>query len=405
MKHKSTMNEKIKFKWMTFFAILFMVPLSGASIDIYAPSLPAITDYFHVKDSLVQLTIPTYLLGFGLSQIVFGVLSDTYGRKKVLLTSIFFFCIVTSLAPASTNIYMLLVIRFFQGMFASAASAISKAVISDSFSGETLHKYANYNTICWAAGPVVSPFIGGYLQHYFGWEASFYFLLGYGIVIFISNLLWLPETHTKRTPLNFKRTKQNIKTILSHSIFISSVLLLSLSYSIITLFGVTGPFLIQEVLGYSAVTFGHMAMLLGVAWFMGNLTNRILTSRHHVLYIIRTCLSIALISSITMALLALHWVTLNAIIIPIAIILFFAGIVYPNCLGKCLTLFREMGGTSAATLGAFVSIGSGCLTAAGALLKIHNQMPLAITYIIVLLTCSLVYQIILRPKLLAEQLL
>ena len=96
--------------------ILLMAPLTGASIDIYVPSLPAITNYFGVSVQLVQWTIPSYLIGYSLSQLFCGALSDAWGRRRLLLIGLALYTGTSLLASYSSNLSTLIILRFMQGL-------------------------------------------------------------------------------------------------------------------------------------------------------------------------------------------------------------------------------------------------------------------------------------------------
>lgn len=101
-----------------------MAPLSGVGIDIYTPSLPAITHHFAVKTSLVKLTLSVYLLGLGLGQFVFGILSDSFGRRRLLLAGMMIYVLISAGIAMSFNIGMLLTFRFLQGLTTGVPAAI-----------------------------------------------------------------------------------------------------------------------------------------------------------------------------------------------------------------------------------------------------------------------------------------
>ena len=93
--------------------LLFIVPLSQISIDLYSPSLPSIAKYFSTTESYVQNTITVYFLGFGIGQLIFGPLSDVFGRKKVILWGLSLFFLFSFACPFSLNISVFLFFRFF----------------------------------------------------------------------------------------------------------------------------------------------------------------------------------------------------------------------------------------------------------------------------------------------------
>lgn len=394
-------------KTLIVFLVLLITPMSGATIDLYVPSLPYITHHFNSTNTLVQLTITTYLLGYGLFQSFYGTLSDSFGRRGVLIFELFLYVCSSLMAPLSPNIYILLLLRFIQGLAMAGPGVITKSIISDRFKGMKLAKTSNYMAISWAIGPIIAPFIGGYLQAYVGWQAPFYFMAAYGLMAVILVMFFMPETNFNRHPLQFKTMANNYNMILSHKIFIGAVLLLALSYSLITVFNVIGPFLVQKVLGYSPIVYGHMALWLGVAWFLGNTANRFLMVRWHVHHIIIINLLICLVVSFVMFIIGLiEHISLWVIVAPTLLLFVCGGVIFPNCLGRALSLFPKMGGAASATLGSLCVIGAGAMSGIASLLKTKSQVPLSVIYIVLALISIGVYVFLLRTtfkKELADQ--
>ncbi len=385
--------------WVLFIALL-MTPLSGATIDIYVPSLPAIHHYFRVSNTLVQLTVAVYLFGYGILQIVFGTMSDIFGRKKLLLISLPIYIIVSLLAPFSPNIGILLLLRFLQGVFIAAPGVLNKSLLSDVYAKENLMKYSNYITIAWALGPIIAPVIGGYLQHYYGWHAPFYFLAGYGFITLLTIILLLPETHYHRTSPHLSDIKRNFKIILTNKVFIGTIMLLSLTYAFITVFNVVGPFLVQVVLHQTAIVYGHLALLLGVAWFAGNLLNRYLVKRnvnHYKLIIINTYILITITTIMVVATFFIK-ISLVSIIVPTILLLFSASMIFPNALGINVSLFTQISGSSNAFMGSFFVLGSGLASAIASIFKSNSEIPLAIIYFSLALLCCLAYYGLIKNK-------
>jgi MFS transporter, DHA1 family, multidrug resistance protein len=113
--------------------VIFGMLISGLSIDIYAPSLPAVTQYFNVDQSLVQLSITTYVIGYAVAQLFAGALSDRVGRKQPLVIAAALFTVISFIIPYSQTIYQLQLLRFLQGVAVACINVPIRAVISDLF--------------------------------------------------------------------------------------------------------------------------------------------------------------------------------------------------------------------------------------------------------------------------------
>jgi Bcr/CflA subfamily drug resistance transporter len=372
-----------------FFAILslLVIPISGLSVDIYVPSLPAIHQYFGGNQSLIQLTITTYIIGFGFSQLFVGNIVDIIGRKKPFLLACIFFIVITVLTPLSTNVYELLCLRFLQGIVVACLSVSMRAVIADLFEGIEFFKMMTYVTVAWAIGPIIAPAIGGYLQHYFGWHAAFYFLAIYGIIMLALNIMFMPETATHSHPFNMPHILHQYKSILFRLDFFIGIICLGLLYAMLVLFGIIAPFLIQVVMHYSVIQFGHTALLIGLAWFLGNMTNRFILEIPMAKKV-KLCFIIMLITCIIMLLAGLYLpININSLVIPTFILLYFGGIVFPNYFAINIALFPESPATANSLTGAFMTLLAGVCSGLGALLESNTQIPLTLTYLTMVLIC------------------
>ena len=269
-------NKSIDHKHLFVWIVLFTIPISGFTTDIYVPSLPAVTAYFGTSKALVQLTMTAYLLGFGFASLFSGSFVDSFGRKKPFNISMVVYILATLIILFLNNITQLLILRCVQGFAMSFVMIAMRAVISDLYKGKDFYKMMNYTTIAWAIGPIIAPAIGGYLQYYFGWRAPFVFLVFYGLSTLILNLWYVPETVENKSVFNLKKIGAQYRQILSHYDFLVGLFCLGFLYGMLLLFGVVAPFLIQGQLHYSSITFGHMALLVGVLWLLGSITNRFL---------------------------------------------------------------------------------------------------------------------------------
>jgi len=377
--------------------VLLAVPLSGLGIDVISPSLPAIAHYYHVDKSFVQLSVTTYTLGFALALLFSGSLSDSLGRKKPFIVATIVYVLTSLLAVWSQTIHQLLVLRFVQGVAIGFLMIPIRAVISDLYEGKEFYKMIGYVAMAWTVGPIIAPAIGGYLQNYFSWKAPFWFLAIYGIVLLLLNIIFVPETLKMKQSFKMRQVVRSYLHMLSFREYIAGIICTGLNYAMIILFAVIAPFLIQNVLHYSALAFGKMALLMGCAMFLGNLTNRILIDvaprvKISVSYwLMLVTVVIMLIAALTIG------VNVYAIIIPSFILFYFGGLFFPNYYAQCLALFPHMAGAANGLLTALnVLIGS-CFGAIATLLHTDTQIPLTLTFMVIVFIFLLVHYF-LTPK-------
>jgi Bcr/CflA subfamily drug resistance transporter len=364
--------------------ILFLAPISGMGIDIYAPSLPHIATIFSISHLMVKNTISVYLLGFAIGQIFAGSLSEVYGRKPVLVFGLILFILSCLLAVVAEHIMLLMVARFIQGLAVTAPVVMVKTLATDSFTREEMKKISTYFVISWSMGPIIAPVIGGYLQTYIAWWANFLFLAIYAFILLIVVIFALPETHKEKISFNFGELLGQYKIIIRDKKFLTMSLSLALSYSMIILFNVLGPFILQKGLGYSAVGFGHIAFFMGFACLIGSVSNRYLISKKPVQKLIKYSeLSITLISLIALIVfIYLGKSNLMLVIIPTFLIILCVGIIFPNFSGICLSQFPKMAGAASAVLGVINILGTTISSVVASMFHTTEPWPLFGLYFI-----------------------
>ena len=377
------MDRSIKIeKAKIIFFIMIMFPLGGIGIDLYTPSLPAIVTFFQTNTSLVQITLPIYLLGYGIGQPVFGSLSDTIGRKLPLILGMVFYVLFTYLCGYSQTIEQLIGFRFLQGIAVASGMVIARAMITDSFVGKRLIKVSTWGTIAWAIGPIIAPAIGGYIQAYFGWQTNFTLLFIYGLAVILYVTFLLHETHKDREKFHFGKLLRVYKSVLSHKSFCGGVIMMALTYSLIILFNVVAPFMLQTYLAYTPVGYGHIAFVMGFAFFLGTSTNRVLVHNFSIWQILPVAIYIWLAASIGMLIWGSIFVlSVYSLTVPTFIIIYASGLVFPNCLGNCLSLFPKNAGSASAIIGMMFVIGTSLMGTIGSFLESDSVVPIGICYL------------------------
>ncbi|MGL9731500.1 MAG: MFS transporter [Wolbachia sp.] len=154
--------------------VVMMSVIGLMSSDIYLPALPAMVEYFHVRSQDIQTTSSVYLLGLSVSQIIYGSLSDRFGRRPVIIIGVAIYIIFSGLCMISTSVKALVIFRFFQAVGAYSGMVLDRTIVSDLFKEEEAQIFASIFPII-GISPTISPVIGGFLTSYFNWRANFLF--------------------------------------------------------------------------------------------------------------------------------------------------------------------------------------------------------------------------------------
>ena len=170
-----------------------MAALSALSIDMYLPAFPAMAESLGAPISTIQYSISVYLLSFGLGMLLFGPLSDRFGRRPLAIFGLAGYALASLGIALSPTISVFLVCRFFQGMLGSAATVVVPAIIRDCFGKDTAKGMSTVTMIMLTA-PLVAPMIGSILLTFSSWRAIFGVLALYAAIALAFTILILPET-------------------------------------------------------------------------------------------------------------------------------------------------------------------------------------------------------------------
>lgn len=375
------LSSKSSNKYFLAVLAIMIVPLSGVSTDVFVPSLPAIQSYFHTSQALAQLTVTAYLAGLGFMQLIAGGISDSFGRKKPFIVSTLLFLFVTILIPLSTSITEVIAFRFIQGVAVATMIVPMRAVISDLFEGKEFQKIVTYMAFAWTIGPIVAPFLGGYLQHYFGWEACFYFLLIYTAIAFVLITLLMPETSNYRHEFDFAALFKRYKNMLKNGEYVRALVTNGLLYAIVILFMTAMPFLTKQLLHFTPLQYGHLALFMGIAWSIGTLCNRLLINLTVELRA-KICIAVILLSNVIFLFLTMLLPLSIYLLIPVIVMYIAGGMLITCYFAYGLSIFPKSAASANSLFGALVFLIPSIISSLGALLKFTTVVPLAIGFVV-----------------------
>lgn len=251
-----------------------LLPLSGFTTDIYVPSFPDMAVALHTTNINVQSTLTFFLISYGLGQLFIGGVLDCYGRYWIGVGSLIIFSLASLAIASVDNIYMVDLMRIVQGLTVSAIITGKRAYFVDLFTGKKLSRYLSLFSTIWSIGPIIAPFLGGYLQSCWGWTSNFYALAIVTLIIAFLELIFSGETLRRPTAFNFRYIQKVYRASLGTPSFIFGVLMIGVAYSIMMIYNMTGSFIIEYHLHLSAIVAGYGSLVMGMAWLCGGLISR-----------------------------------------------------------------------------------------------------------------------------------
>jgi len=360
--------------------ILFLMTLAQIGTDVYLPSFPAIKAALLTTNTYVQLTFSVFLAGFAVSQLIYGPLSDRFGRKPFLIVGVSLYFLTSIIAAMTSSITLLLVARTVQGFGAGACSVIPRAIMQDSFSGKALTKINLYQSMVWSLIPISAPLLGSYIQHFLGWRYNFVFLAVISMLALILVFTFKETIKEKEDSLTLKKVVIHYQKIFFHTPFFANLIGAIGIVSMLAAFNVTAPLLIQDTLHLSSVQYGWSIFMVALSFLVGILINKHLISKDWQSNKIAS-VGIYLIGTSACALLVCAtfksfdvWMLL----IPVMILQIGSALVFPNHATKALQYFPSITGKAAAVFGCSLFLGSTLTSSIMSVLPTVSLMPLAI---------------------------
>lgn len=376
-------------------ACLFLTPLMCLGLDLYTPSLPAITDYFHVSAFATKLTIVFYLVGFAIAQPFVGIVADHVERKSMILIALIIYCASSVLSAFSPTIHALYYFRIINSICAACTSASIRIMIAENFTGKMLSKMNNYYVMGWSLTPILAPVLGGYLQHYFDWQANFYFMGLYAFIAFLSCAYLLKKKFPNpKTETVLKKTIHTWKKLFCDRLYIANIIILSVENSLLFLYYATAPFIIQTILHFNAAQYGKIVLFVGVSYMTGSFLNGKLLNYFSTqkLIVIGLTTSTIIAFSFVCAVLFFHWNThpnIYAATIPIFIIFMLDGFVFANGVSQIVERYTHVAGTASGLMSGLLNMAAAIIVyICSAFLNLHYLLTLSAVYF-VLLFCSI----------------
>ena len=180
--------------------ILACLGMVGAlAIDTYLPSIPAIGREFQVGPLAVQQTLSVFLFTFAFMMLFYGTLSDSFGRRPVILVALAVYTLGSLGAVFAPSFGVLLACRALQGLAAGAGSVIGQAIVQDRYAHDQAHaqRIMSHIMMVFGLAPAIAPILGGWLHVTFGWRSTFMFLAGFGALMMLLVYRGLPESLPK----------------------------------------------------------------------------------------------------------------------------------------------------------------------------------------------------------------
>lgn len=331
-----------------------MSALGPLALNIFMPSMPGLATRFGVDYGTVQLTLTLYLIGLSVAQLVYGPLSDRHGRRPVLLWGLSLFLAGSLLCALATSIEVLMLGRILQAVGGCSGLVLGRAIIRDLYDREGSAAMIGYVTMAMTLAPMLAPALGGYLDIWFGWRASFAFCSLAGVAVLVWAFLLLPETLRPGSGTEgVLGLLRGYRDLLRSPAFCGYAFQTAFTSGVFFAFIAGAPFVVVTVLGMPPSSYGLWFVAVSVGYLIGNF----LTGRYSVRFgidrMIAAGATIALAGIAVQAVIGwLGLLSLPAIFLPMAVVALSNGLTLPNGTAGAVSVNPRAAGAAVGLSGA-----------------------------------------------------
>ncbi len=388
-------------RWALALLLACLGMLGPFSIDTYLPAFSGIAKSIGATPTEMQQTLSAYLFGFAVMNLFHGALSDSFGRRPVVLWGVAAFTIASAGCALAENIGTLVFWRAVQGMSAGAGIVVSRAVIRDMFPPADAQRVMSQVTIYFGVAPAVAPMVGGFLFIHADWHAIFWFLTAVGVVLWAANWKLLPETlhATHKQPFNVRHLMRGYWQLGSNPRFFLLALASGIPFNGMFLYVLSAPVFLGELLHLGPGEFFWfftltIAGIMGGSFLSGRLAGRI-KPRHQIRH-----------GFVIMLLVSLLNVVLNLLfepqawwaLWPIAIFAFGWALMVPVVTLMVLDLAPDRRGMASSLQACVGSVANGFVAGVIAPLVMHSTVALAVSSLL-MMSIGIVAWVWVKPRL------
>ena len=368
-------------RWAFAVLLACLGMLGPFAIDTYLPAFAGIAQSVGATPVQMQQTLSAYLFGFAVMNLFHGALSDSFGRRPVVLWGVALFTLASVGCALSQTIGQLVFFRAVQGISAGAGIVVSRAVIRDMFAPADAQRVMSQVTIYFGVAPAVAPMIGGFLFVHADWHSIFWLLAVLGAALWVANWRLLPETlHlSQRQPFNVRSLMRGYASLGSSPRFLMLVVASGVPFNGMFLYVLSAPVFLGEHLGLAPGQFFWFFMLsisgiMGGAWLSGRLAGKI-KPRHQIRHGFVIMLLVSLLNvALNFAFTPQYWWAM----LPIAVFSFGWALMVPVVTLMVLDLVPERRGMASSFQACIGSLANGLVAGVIAPLVMHSTRALAL---------------------------
>jgi MFS transporter, DHA1 family, multidrug resistance protein len=357
-------NAARRAPWRLLALLIAMSGMSSLSLNILVPAIPGMATKFVAEPATVQLTVSLYLMGLAAAQLVFGPLSDRFGRRPVVLAGLALAALASTGAIFAASIAGLIAARVAQSLGASTGQTIGRAIIRDLHDREHAASMIGLVTSVVVLMPMLAPLIGGILDTLFGWESIFVFTAILSSTVFAWAALALPETRHTTAAGQRNRFRADFAALAASPRFFGYALCAGLGSAPFFSFVGGAPHVVVTMLGRSSAEYGLWFFLPSFGFMAGNFAVSRLTARFGINTLIWWGIVLTAAGCVLSALayvLFPGW-EMTTIFVPQVMVGFGNGLLLPTAIAGAVSIRPQVAGTASGMTG-FIQMAIGAAAA------------------------------------------
>lgn len=390
-----------RWRYALLAGMLGLLPmLLPLTVDGSLPLVSAMPAYFQTSTAFVQYSLSAAVLGIALGQLVYGPLSDRFGRKPVLIGGIALF-VATSVACAmATSIEVLIGLRFLQGFFACSGIIVARAIIRDLFDREAAARLFALMMGIHGIMPTIAPGVSGWITQDYGWRILFLVMAGFGLFTLLTVLFGLSETNRSRTANAVQPSVlvKNYIVILKDRSFRSYATCACFMYGALMAYFAGAPVGLIQYLGLGPVQFGVAMAVPMVFYVVAQVTLARVAPRLGLDRVIRIGVMLAAAAGTGMLLLVISGnINVFTLMGPVVLVLTALAFITPGTTAGAMSPFATMAGAASSLLGFIQFLAAALATAVIGVLNDGTPVPMAAVICLCTVGALVSYATLVRP--------